>query len=154
MRLCMLQKLHYGHMAADGMLKPIPIRRASRHLNSNAYEIPHSRTITSTQFFSRTVRQWNSLPEDIATLPNLDSFKKLYFHDRIPLCVRLIPIYFFCVDLFTFKDPSEGGGVSRKKKKKMTRKHSYKGQGIHNTWWFAVKTNNRKISFHSDLFPG
>ena len=41
-------------------------------------------------FFPNTIREWNSLPEDIATLPNLDSLKKKhYFNDCIPLCVLI-----------------------------------------------------------------
>ena len=44
MRLCMLYKLHYGHVAAEGMPQLIPMRWASRKLNSNAYKVPHSRT--------------------------------------------------------------------------------------------------------------
>ena len=40
MRLCRLYKLHHGLVAADGMPQLIPMRRASRHLNSNVYEVP------------------------------------------------------------------------------------------------------------------
>ena len=43
MRLCMLYKIHYGLVAADGMLQLISMQRASGHLNSHAYEVPHSR---------------------------------------------------------------------------------------------------------------
>ena len=78
MRLCMLYKLHYGHAAADGIRQLIPMWWASGHLKfSNAYKVPYSRTnYHKYLFFSRTIREWNSLPEDIATLPNLDSFSK------------------------------------------------------------------------------
>ena len=44
-RLCMLSKLHYGQVVADGMPHLIPMRRASRYLNANAYEVSCSRTI-------------------------------------------------------------------------------------------------------------
>ena len=37
----MLNKLHQGLVAADGMPQLIPMRRASRHLNSNAYEVSY-----------------------------------------------------------------------------------------------------------------
>ena len=43
MRLCMLYKLHYGHVAADGMQQPVPMRQDSRQVNSNAYALPYSR---------------------------------------------------------------------------------------------------------------
>ena len=81
MRLCMLYKLHYGHAAADGIRQLIPMWWASGHLKfSNAYKVPYSRTnYHKYLFFSRTIREWNSLPEDIATLPNLDSFSKAVF---------------------------------------------------------------------------
>ena len=36
-------RLHHGLVAANGMPQLIPIRRASRHLNSNAYEVPKFR---------------------------------------------------------------------------------------------------------------
>lgn len=52
------------------------MRQDSRHLNSNTYAVPNSRTnYQKYSFFPLTIREWNSLPEDIATLPNLDSFK-------------------------------------------------------------------------------
>ena len=44
MRLCMLYKLDYGHVVADGMLQLIPMSWTSRQLNSNAYKVPYSRT--------------------------------------------------------------------------------------------------------------
>ena len=37
LRLCMLHKLHYGNLAADGMPQLIPMWRTSRQLNLNAY---------------------------------------------------------------------------------------------------------------------
>ena len=82
MRLCMLYKLHYGNVAADGMLQLIPMRWASRHLNSNAYEVQVQYSINNYHkysFFPCTIREWNSLPEDIATMLYLDSFKKAVF---------------------------------------------------------------------------
>ena len=80
-RLCMLYKLHYGHVVADGIRQLISMRWASGHLKfSNAYKVAYSRTnYHKYLFFSRMIREWNSLPEDIATLPNLDSFSKAVF---------------------------------------------------------------------------
>lgn len=73
----MLSKLHYGQVVADGMAHLIPMWRASRHLNANAYEVSCSRTIYHEfSFFPRTIREKNSLPEDIVKLPNVDLFKK------------------------------------------------------------------------------
>ena len=80
MRLCMLYKLHYGLVTADGMPELTPMRRASWHLNSHAYKVPHSRTnYHKYSFFPRTIREWNLLPEDIVTLPSLDSFRNALF---------------------------------------------------------------------------
>ena len=75
MRLCMLYKLYYGHMVADGMPQLISMWWASSHLKfSNAYKAPYSRTnYHKDLFFPCTIREWNSLPKDIATLQNLDS---------------------------------------------------------------------------------
>ena len=68
---------YHGLVAADGMPQLIPMRWASRHLNSNAYEVPYSRTNYHKDSFSpRIISEWNSLAEDISTLPNLDTFKK------------------------------------------------------------------------------
>ena len=58
MRLCMLFKLHYGPVVADGMPHLIPMRRARRPLNANAYEVSCSRTIYHEfSFFPRTIRE-------------------------------------------------------------------------------------------------
>ena len=76
-----LYKLHYGNLAADGMPQLIPMWWASSHLKfSNAYKVPYSRTnYHKYLFFSCMIREWNSLPKDVATLPNLDSFSKAVF---------------------------------------------------------------------------
>ena len=76
-----LYKLHYGNLAAEGIPQLIPMWWASSHLKfSNAYKVPYSRTnYHKYLFFSRSIREWNSLREDIATLPNLDSFSKAVF---------------------------------------------------------------------------
>ena len=97
MRLCMLYKLYHGLVAADGMPQLIPMQWASRQLNSNAYEVPYSRTTGNYHkysFFPCTIREWNLLPKDIVTLPNLDSFKKA-LHDHICLCFTYLFIFIY-----------------------------------------------------------
>ena len=56
-------------------------------------------------FLPCTIREWNSLPEDIATLQNLDSFKKSSISMTVSLCVFIFVCRF--IYLFTFKDPSQ-----------------------------------------------
>ena len=112
MRIYMLYKLHYGHVAADELPQLILMCRTSRHLNSNAYKVPYLRTnYHMNSFFPRTRREWNSLPKDITTLPNLDSFyKKHFLHDRnhFVLINKLMFIFFnVFIYLFTFLRPTQ-----------------------------------------------
>ena len=63
-------------------------------------------------FFRRTIREWNSLPENIATLPNLDFLRTHYFQDCNPFCVLINwLIYFFplwiYLFIFFFNDPRQ-----------------------------------------------
>ena len=103
-RHCVLYKLHYGNLAADGMPQLIPMWWASSHLKfSNAYKVPYLRTnYHKYLFFSGMIREWNSLPKDITTLPNLGLFFKSSISMTVSLCV-----FIFCwqICLFTFKEP-------------------------------------------------
>ena len=49
-------------------------------------------------FLPCTIREWNSLPEDIATLQNLDSFKKSSISMTVSLCVFI----FVCRFIYLF----------------------------------------------------
>ena len=53
-----------------------PLQRRSRHVNSNAYEIPRSKTdYHMNSFFPKTIREWNSLANETVNAPNLTAFK-------------------------------------------------------------------------------
>ena len=83
MRLYMLYKSHYGHVEADGIQQPIPMRQDSMHLNSNTYAVPYSRTkYQKYSFCQHTIRQWNSLPEDIGCLPFTRIFREIRFESK------------------------------------------------------------------------
>ena len=101
-RLCILYKLHYDNLAADRMPQLIPMPWASSHLKfSNAYKIQYSRTnYHKYLFFSCTIREWNSLPEDIATLQNLDSFKKSSISMTVSFCVFIFVYRFIYLFIY------------------------------------------------------
>ena len=69
MRLCMLHKLHYGQVAAGGMLDLTPRHGVNRPLNSQECGVPRSRTNYHKYYFRHTTKEWNSLPKKIATVP-------------------------------------------------------------------------------------
>ncbi len=78
LRLCMMYKIHEGLIAMDAQKFMTPLQRRSRHVNSNAYEIPGSKTdYHMYSFFPRTIREWNSLAnETVNNASNLTAFKK------------------------------------------------------------------------------
>lgn len=50
----MFYKLHYGHVAADGMQQPIPMQQASRQLNSNTFiTLYHIRELSQVLVFPK-----------------------------------------------------------------------------------------------------
>ena len=76
-RLGIFYKIHYGLVALGaaqlGMQRQ---QRASRHTHSLAYEVPLSRTnYYMYSFVSRTIRNWNNLPDAIVRAPTIDHFK-------------------------------------------------------------------------------
>ena len=77
LRLCMMYKIHKGLIAMDAQEFMTPLQRRSRHVNSYAYKIPHSKTdYHMYSFFPRTIREWNSLANETVIAPNLKAFKK------------------------------------------------------------------------------
>ena len=77
LRLCMMYKIHKGLIAMDAQEFMTPLQRRSRHVNSNAYKIPRSKTdYHMYSFFPRTIREWNSLANETVNAPNLTAFKK------------------------------------------------------------------------------
>ena len=75
-RLTIFHKAINGHLALPiGHLQPV-LRRTG-HLNSKAYNTIHtSKDCYKNSFFStRTIKDWNSLPDKIATIKDLGSLR-------------------------------------------------------------------------------
>ena len=76
-RLILFYKIIYGYVAIPLPSYVIPLPRASRTSHSLAYRQISNRTdYYKYSFYPLTVVQWNSLPASIATLTDLDSFKR------------------------------------------------------------------------------
>ncbi len=83
LRLCMMYKIHEGLIAMDAQEFTTPLQRRWRHVNSNAYKIPHSKTeYHMYSFFPRTIREWNSLANETVNTPNLTVLKKCLPSDQ------------------------------------------------------------------------
>ena len=66
LRLVMMYKLLKGHITNDGLPTLVSMQRRSRHTNTLALKTPPSRTNYHLfSYFPRTIREWNTIPEDI-----------------------------------------------------------------------------------------
>jgi hypothetical protein len=76
-RLTTLYKYKKGLFHIDTRYAPTTNQKKSRRqTNSQAYDVPSHRTVYRQQtFFPRTIPEWNSLPESVATAPTLTSFR-------------------------------------------------------------------------------
>ena len=74
-RLTIFHKAINGHLALPiGHLQPV--LRRSRHLSSKAYNTIHtSKDCYKYSFFPRTIKDWNSLPDKLATIKEPHTFK-------------------------------------------------------------------------------
>ena len=79
-RLTIFHKASNGHLALPiGHLQPV--LRRTRHLNSKAYNTIHtSKDCYKYSFFPRTIKDWNSLPDKIATIKEPHKFKFALAH--------------------------------------------------------------------------
>ena len=79
-RLTIFHKAINGHLALPiGHLQPV--LRRTRHLNSKAYNTIHtSKDCYKYSFFPRTIKDWNSLPDKIATIKEPQTFKLALTH--------------------------------------------------------------------------
>ena len=79
-RLTIFHKAINGHLALPiGHLQPV--LRSTRHLNSKAYNTIHnSKDCYKYSFFPRTIKDWNSLPDKIATIKEPHKFKFALAH--------------------------------------------------------------------------
>ena len=72
-RLFLLYKMINGHVAVDYSSDLISV---TRHIHSASYLLPYEqKKYIQQSFLSRTIAQWNNLPEEVATTSNLDAFK-------------------------------------------------------------------------------
>ena len=79
-RLAIFHKVINGHLALP-IRNLQPVLRRTRHLNNKAYKINHtSKDCLKYYFFSRTITDWNSLPEKIATIKEPEKFKLALTH--------------------------------------------------------------------------
>ncbi|XP_071479335.1 uncharacterized protein B0403.1-like [Diadema antillarum] len=75
--LTMLYKMHNSLVDINMDHHPIhPITRQTRTVHPYGYLVPISRTEQHKQsFFPRTVRQWNSLPQEVILAPSVEVFR-------------------------------------------------------------------------------
>lgn len=76
-RLSMMYKITHGLVAINPHEHMKSSLRASKRVNNSlSYQIPSARTdCYNFSFFPRTIRDWNTLPNNIATSQSIDSFK-------------------------------------------------------------------------------
>ena len=76
-RLSMLYKIVHSQVEVQSHHQHlIPCNRQSRHNNSKSYQVPDTtKGYIQDSFYPRTIREWNSLPEDTVTAPSISSFK-------------------------------------------------------------------------------
>ena len=74
-RLTMMYKIDSQLVAIDNQ-RLVPPRRLTRHMHPKSFQtFSASSDYRKWSFFPRTVKDWNSLPPDIATAGSLESFK-------------------------------------------------------------------------------
>ena len=77
-RLTALYKYKNGLLHVDTRYAPTTNsqKKSRRQTNTQAFDVPSHRTAYRKQtFFPRTIPEWNSLPESVATAPSLTSFR-------------------------------------------------------------------------------
>ena len=75
-RLCVFKQAILGHLSLplDDLLQPV--LRQSRHNHPDSYSIiSANKDCYKYSFVPRTIRDWNMLPHNIATIQNFESFK-------------------------------------------------------------------------------
>lgn len=75
-KLCLFFKIVHNIVSIPSEKYLTPITRTSRLHHGNAFQIPHSsKDYHLYSFFPSTIRIWNKLPSQIASLENFDAFK-------------------------------------------------------------------------------
>jgi len=74
-RLTMIYRIDRQLVAiSNGRL--VPPRRFTRHMHPNSFQVPISNSdFRKWSFFPNTIRDWNNLPPDLASVGSLESFK-------------------------------------------------------------------------------
>ena len=77
LRLTMLYKMHNSLVDFNTEQYIQQITRRTRTAHPHSYKTPNSRTEQHKQsFFPRTVRQWNSLPQEVILAPTVEAFRR------------------------------------------------------------------------------
>ena len=75
-RLAFFYKIHNKLVDFNVTGHITPVTRPTRTVHSHGYHVPQSRTEQHRQsYFPRTVRTWNSLPQDVVIAPSADAFR-------------------------------------------------------------------------------
>ena len=77
-RLVAFYKYHHGCLVIDTPKRPIQSKpsQTTRQHHLASYNLPSCRTTYRKEsFFPRTIREWNSLPAEVALCPTLEGFK-------------------------------------------------------------------------------
>ncbi len=75
-RLCLFHKIVNGQVAVSLPQYIKPSNRISRYCHSMTFKQIHtSKDVYKFSFFPLAVVQWNALPQEVATLQDLDQFK-------------------------------------------------------------------------------
>ena len=79
MRLCLFYKIRNGHVETHSQNEYLqPSNRINRNSNTQAYIIPDSpKDYIKHSFYPRTIRDWNTLPEEVVSAKTTESFKHL-----------------------------------------------------------------------------
>jgi len=75
-RLVMIYKMKNNYVRNDASGKLIPAARPTRNNNDQALQIPSSKTTTRKEsFYPRTIKEWNTLPNNTVSATSPESFK-------------------------------------------------------------------------------
>ena len=76
-RMNMMYKIINNLAAIDKVKYLTPPSRSTRYSSGSSFIIPHSGAdYHKYSFFSRSVKDWNSLPTEVVSAPSIDAFKK------------------------------------------------------------------------------
>ena len=75
-RLVLMYKIVNGLVKIDATERFVQLSRLSGNMSQHSFQIPSCNNIIRKEsFYPRTIRDWNALPTDTATVKSLESFK-------------------------------------------------------------------------------